>query len=1022
MELSFNLKKCFCAVLLIVMTATSAMAQGGIKGKILDADGLPLIGAAVMIKGTTTGTVADIDGNYTVNAKPGQTIEISCIGFKTQSILVGDAAVYDVQMEPDAAFLEEVVVVGYDTQKKVNLTGSVASVSTADFDTKPVIQVSTALQGMAAGVTVTTPGGEPGADGGNIRIRGIGSFGGSDCSPLVLIDGVEGNMDQLDATQIEQISVLKDAASASIYGNRAANGVILITTKRGSEGKGRVTYRGYVGWQNPVVYPSVATAEEYMKMSRQASDNDGATSIFTDEYQAEYLRNNYLDPDAYPITDWQKRLMTGDGFTHNHDLSLSAGNDKFKVATSLGYVSQNGIIANSNYQRINLRNNMDVKVAKRLTLRLDLSGNYQIKNTNPYQSNIFAFMNSKDPLMLAQWSDGSYAPFTGGTVNPLPMVEQNQGGINRNNILNVKGNIALEYKPWKWLALEVSAAPRWQLNKSHQFRDIVYYHSDPYGTVSPITSREYNYLKESWATTYNGFYQFLARLNFKWKGGHDFKAILGASYEDYDYQNNMAYRQDYDYPEYQVIDAGGDNEFKDNGGTRTQRALGSFFGRVNYNYKERYLIEGNIRVDGSSRFTEKNRWGVFPSVSGAWRITEENWMKPVKNTLTELKIRASYGTLGNQNIGSSNYPTAQNLTLSSISANNIIYPIATLNTLANENITWETTKMADFGVDFALWNKLSFTGDVYYKKTEGILMQLDIPSTIGLGAPYQNAGVVTNLGWELAANYRDQFGDFTLGVSANVSDVYNKIVDMQGKYATSGAIRNQEGSSINSLYLVKCLGIIQSQEQADWINANQPQYGQISQPGDLWYEDYNKDGKVDENDKQIVGCLIPRYSYGINLDFGWKGLVLTAQFQGVGKADGYMSGAYIQPCVSGGTFRSEHMDNWTPENTGARFPRLSYASDLNKKASTFWMADASYFRLKFLQLSYSLPKKWMDAIKIGGIKFFANATNLFTLTNYYQGYDPENMYQGGEDGATTGSIGSNYPLVSTYTFGLEINF
>lgn len=396
-------------------------------------------------------------------------------------------------------------------------------------------------------------------------------------------------------------------------------------------------------------------------------------------------------------------------------------------------------------------------------------------------------------------------------------------------------------------------------------------------------------------------------------------------------------------------------------------------------------------------------------------------MDATREVITEAKIRASYGTLGNQKIGS-DYPTAQMLTISSIAAAGKIYPIVAQQSLANPDITWETTHMADIGIDATLWGKFTITADYYYKKTNGILMQLDIPSTIGLNAPYQNAGVVVNNGWEVALGYEDRWGDWSFGVQANLSDVINEIVDMKGTHASSGVIRNQEGSSINSLYLLKSLGIVQTQEQADWVNEHCPQYNQVTKPGDLVYEDYNKDNVIDDNDKQIVGSLIPRYTYGLTLNVGWKGINLSAQFQGVGKANAYISGNYTQPCVSGGTFQKSHLDNWSPENPNAKYPRLSFINDLNKKVSTFWMADGAYCRLKNVQLSYTFPKKIVKAMKIKGLMVYANATNLFTISNYYDGYDPETAYQSGAQGATTGSIGNNYPLCSTYTFGAEIKF
>lgn len=990
-----------------------------VTGTVIDQNGEPMIGATVRGSGNNA-VMTDIDGKFELKTNPNKELAVSFIGYETARIKPGKDTDLLIRLKDNSEQLDEVVVIGYGTQKKVNLTGSVSAVSTSEFNSRPITQLSTALQGMASGVTVTTAGGAPGADGANIQIRGIGSFGGSDCSPLVLIDGVEGDMNSVDASQIDQISVLKDAASSAIYGSRAANGVILITTKRAQKGSFGLTYRGYVGWQKPVVYPDVVGPEDYMRLARLSAENDGATSIYTDEYIANYRKNNYLDPDAYPIIDWQKRLMNGNGFTQNHVISMNAGSEKIRSMTSFGYLQQNGIIKNSDYQRFNIRNNMDVKINELFNFRLDIAGTYARRNTNPFQGTVFSFMNAKDPIMLAQWSDGSYAPFTGGTTNPLPMIETGVGGnnIRQNGVL--KGAASLEIKPLKWLNVELKVAPQLTGVKTHRFVDLVEYHSDPYGNVSPISNAEYNSLKETVSFAYNGYYHATLQAN-KDFGKHELRLLLGCSYENYDYYSLGAYRNSFAYPDYEVINAGGDNEFKDNEGTRNQMSLMSYFGRVNYNFDNRYLFEANLRYDGSSRFVKKHRWGLFPSFSAAWRLTEEKFMEPVTQVLSEFKLRASHGTLGNQNINSY-YPASQNLTISSISAGGKVHPIVAQNSLANEDITWETTRMTDIGIDATLWNSFTIVADYYFKKTKGILMELDIPSTIGLGAPYQNAGVVTNKGWEIALGYRHNFGDFNFSVNANLSDVINKIVDMKGTYGTSGVIRNQEGSSINSLYLLRCLGMVQTQEQADWMNANCPQFGIETHPGDLVYEDYNKDGKITDADKQILGSLIPRYTYGLTLNLGWKGINLSAQFQGVGKADAYMSGAYTQPSVSGGTFQKCHLDNWTEQNPNAKYPRLSYTSNLNTKVSTFWMADASYFRLKNIQLSYSLPKKILKPTKLKGVMIYGNATNLFTITKFYNGYDPEISYQSGAQGATTGSIGSNYPLVSTYTFGVEVQF
>ena len=1002
-----------------------------VQGRVLDPEGQPLPGASVFVKGTNNGTVTDNNGWFSIDAKEGDILQISFLGFSEQEVTVGKNAQYSITMETDAEFLDDVVVVGYGTQKKVNLTGAVGAVSSELLENKPIVQASTALQGAIPGVTVTTGGGAPGADTGNIRIRGIGTFGESSPAPLVLIDGIEGNMNSVDASQIDKISVLKDAASSAIYGSRAANGVILITTKRADKGRSSVGYRGYVGWQTPTTTPDTVGPVDYMILNREATENDGSVSIYTDEYIANYLKNNYLDPDNYPIVNWREHALNGNGLTHNHTVTLNASSGKVRSLTSFGFLSQNGIIKSSDYHRYNFRNNMNVDINDKLAFRFDLSGSFGRRQYSPYQNSFFGFMNARDPLFLAQWSNGTYAPFTGGTVNLLPMMDEGLGGQVTADTYRLSGAAALTYKPWSWLTLEGTVAPRLTLSYTSNFTDLVTYYSDAYGTVSPIKNREYNSLRESHGNTVYGNYLFTAKVHKKFAGAHDFQLLAGTSYEDMDNRTLEAYRRDFAYPQYHTINAGADNELKENGGARYQWALASFFGRVNYNFKERYLFEANIRFDGSSRFAKGRQWGIFPSASAAWRVTEEPWMKGVKKTLNELKVRASYGQLGNQNIGSDYYPTIQSLTISSISAADIIYPIVGLNSLANEEISWETSEMYDVGIDAALLGKFDITADWYYKNTYGILMQLDIPTTIGLTAPYQNAGTVRNIGWELGIGYHDSKGDWRWGIDANLSDVHNQITDMKGT-ADGSLLRNEEGYAVRSIYALKCIGMARSQEEADEVNAKCPQYGVETKPGDLIYEDIAgdvdedgnpvPDGKIDDKDRQIIGSTIPRWTYGAVLSLGWKGFNLSAQIQGVGKVDAYLSGYYTQPCVQGGTFRQEHLDRWTPDNPDARFPRLSYASELNKKTSSFWMADASYCRLKNLQLSYTFPKKLMKAAKIGSLTLFANATNLLTLTNYWQGYDPENMFTTSSQGVEAGAEGAKYPLVSTYTFGVDIKF
>lgn len=1031
--------------LLLAGTGMEARMQGNIilivkkdspkpvlrRGTVTDKVG-PLAGAVLMVEGTTTAATTDIDGSFSLSAVKGDVIRVSLLGYKDALFQVGsETEGLLITMADDITLLDEVVVVGYGTQKKVNLTGAVGVLSSDQLDNKPIVQASTALQGSVPGVTVTTSGGAPGDDTGNIRIRGIGTFGGSSSAPLVLIDGIEGSLNSVDAAQIDKISILKDAASSSIYGSRAANGVILVTTKRAEKGVSRVSYRGYVGWQRPTTTPDTVGPVDYMKLNKEATENDGAVSIYTDEYISNYLKNNYLDPDSFPIVNWKEHVLNGSGLTHNHTLSLSASSGKIRSLTSLSFLDQKGIVKSADFRRYSLRNNMNMEINDKVSLRFDLSGSWGRRKNNPYQGSFFNFMNARDPLFLAEYTNGTYAPFTGGSVNILPMTDRDEGGLVQRDVIRLSGALALTWKPWEWLSLEATAAPRITLNYTHSFKDLITYYSDPYGTPSIVSNEEHSSLSESHSRDFYGNYLFTARAHKLFSQAHDLTLLLGASYETLDEYSLSAKRFDYAYPEYTTINAGADNELKENGGARYQWALASFFGRFNYNYKERYLLEANVRLDGSSRFAKGHRWGVFPSFSGAWRLTEEPWMQNAKQVLNEFKLRGSYGFLGNQNIGSDYYPTVQTLTISSISAAGLIYPIVGLNNLANENITWESSEMADVGMDATIWDRFSLTADVYYKMTHGILMQLDIPASIGLSAPYQNAGAVRNIGWELGIGYHDHRGNFNWGVDANLSDVHNRIMDMKGT-ASGSLLRNEEGHEINSIYGLRCIGMARTPEEADEVNASCPQYGVETLPGDLIYEDVAgdfdengnpvPDGKIDDQDRQFIGSTIPRYTYGFNLSAGWKGLTISAQFQGVGKVNAYLNGYYTQPCVQGGTFRTEHLDRWTPDTPEGRFPRLSYASELSKKNSSFWMADASYLRLKNVQLSYSFPKQLLEKVRISGLTVFANATNLLTFTKYWQGYDPENMFTTSGDGVQAGATATNYPLVSTYTFGVDIRF
>ena len=1005
---------CVCGLLVSLNVVAASLKP--VKGKVVDRFNNPLPGATIQVTHSPEKTITDVDGNFNFETIEDAELIVSYIGFRTLKLKTAGENFIHVVLDEDSQLLNDVVVVGYSTNKKVNLSGSVSSLNSEKLASRRVSNVSSALQGMAAGVTVTTQSGEPGGNGGHIRIRGIGTFGGDSAAPLVLVDGVEGTIDEVDPNIIESVSVLKDAASASIYGSRAANGVILVTTKRGgSQDKFSISYKGYFGFQGATMLPQKVDALEYMQLENVAAGNDGSDLPYSDEYIREYVAGMATDPDIYPNTDWQDLILTENGFNHGHTLTLTSSSERIKTLTSIGYLDQTGIVVNSSYRKISVRNNMDIKLSDRLDMKFDIQVSNANKNSSPYEGHAFNYMNTRTPNIVNQFTTGLYNG-ANGLMGNNPVLLLREGGIVKNNVIRATMAMALTYKILDGWNVSVQATPRYITKNNHNYKNSVTTYGDPEGTTSFKSGETYNSLTES---AYRYFYwNTQALTNYeKQLDDHYFKVMAGMECQTYTEKTLSAYRQVFNFPQYDQIDAG-NIENMNNGGGEYQWAINSFFGRLNYNYKERYLVEANIRTDGSSRFAEGNRYGVFPSFSAAWRISEEPFMESIRDRVDNLKLRASWGKLGNQNIGSSYYPTTQQLSTGSISMGGNLYTTSAVTSLSNRDLTWETSTMTDLGIDLSLFGCINITADWYRKITDGILMKLDIPNHIGMGAPFQNAGKVRNQGWELSVGYSKKLTrDFSLDAALTLSDVKNTITDMRGTSSTSGDIRNQEGSSINSIYGLICDGFINSQEEADEINANCPQFGTTVYPGDLKYRNVSGDNKITTDDKTIIGSTVPRYSYSFNLGVGYKGIRLSAFLQGVGKADGYLNSYYVMPCYQGGTYRKEHLDYWTEQNHDASTPRLSYKSSNNTYTSSFWMKSAAYLRLKNLQLGYDLPSKWFRNKVNMSVSFVGR--NLFMFYNKAP-FDPE----------VTASTSTYYqgvdffmqPSVRTLGFSVKLQF
>lgn len=992
----------------IIITKNSPEKQKKrkITGVITDNAGEPIIGATIAEKGTSNGTITDMDGKFVLQDVPEKGIlVVTYVGFASKEIVLNEKTKYEVKLSESGLDLDEVVVVGYGTQKKVNLTGAISSLKGEELVKRQVGQASMLLQGIAPGVTVTQSSGQPGADGGTIRIRGVGTIQ-SGADPMVLVDGVEMSMVNVDPNIIENISVLKDAASAAIYGSRAANGVILITTKRAASEKPTFNYNGYVGIQNPTALPKKVNAMDHMLLFDESRKNQELSPTYSEtiEKYKEYASSN---PDLYPDTDWQDAILKT-GLQQNHFLSLSAGNETLKVLASLGYFNQTGIIDNTKFERFSMRVNTDMKITKWLTSKFDVYLRYHTK-TDPSVGveETFFQMNRLPATLLGVLSDGRYGDGATG-FNPIAWTKER--GTTSQTVPNAMVNINLLIKPVSWMTVDLSVAPYFRFYHTKDYTKAVMLYTgdgEEYGP-NPAVGK----LTEKYTRTHNISYKGTTEFQ-KELGQHSFKALLGASREIYSNNWFSAYRENFVLPQYDVLNAGGETN-KNNGGSGTEWALQSFFGRVNYDFEGKYLFEMNMRADGSSRFAKGNKYSYFPSVSAGWRISEEDFMLSLKEQfLDNLKVRLSWGKLGNQEIGDTDYPFVSTISLDNpYSFGGNLASGALMTDMANELLQWETTEMYNIGLDAGLFNGLSITADYYYKKSYNILMKIDIPGILGLEKPYQNLGEVSNKGWEIGVSYQNKSGDFTYRLGANLSDVINKVEDIKGVEMSKNNLQQiREGYSINSLYGFVAEGLYTTPEDV----ASRPQYGnETLAPGDIKYRNLNDDDVIDNSDRAIIGETIPRYTYGFNLDLGYKGFDLSMFLQGVGKRDGYLYGSAVFPFYSGATAYEHQKDRWTTENqnVNATFPRLTIGLNNNVQNSSFWVKDASYLRLKNIQLGYTFPKKWISPLSVDHLRVYLTAENLLTIDDFWDGFDVE---------APVGN-GNYYPHIKSWSIGLNVRF
>lgn len=998
-----------------------------IKGIVIDEKGEPIIGASIKEKGTTNGTVTDADGSFTltlVQERP--TLQISYLGFIAQEVVVGSSSEIRIVMKENQTDLDEVVVVGYGTMKKVNLTGSISTLKyNKELENRPITDASQALSGKVSGVWVSQNSGQPGSDGATIRIRGYGTL--NSASPLVLIDGVEGRLAELNPGDIASITVLKDAASAAIYGSRAANGVVLVETKKGEGGKVTVNYNGYVGMQQlGRRYDLISNSAEFMDLWNTANINSGKAALFPEE-TVEAFRNG-TDPYKYPNTDWFDEVYRT-AFTTQHNLSVSVGNEKSSTFVSLAYLQNNGIVRNTNSERYSLTLNNETKVKDWLTI----GGRVRLmrKTTNtPYDGigRVVTMMANGYPFATPYLQDGktyggTQALYLSGNKAGEPIVDTRNpfpdlyNGLNQATNSFMKGNVFMTINFMKGLSLTAQYNGQYNNNLVDRYNQLAYSYTDLDGSNKTKPLDYPTTLSISRSTSDEYISTFFTNLNFNRTFGiHELSGVLGYQQESTVIKTSSAQKSDPPKDNLHQVDAGTSNTIAT--GNKSELRMMSYFGRINYSLMGKYLVEANFRADASSRFAKGNRWGYFPSFSAGWRLGEEDFIKDL-GVFDNLKIRASWGKLGNQNIGSY-FPYLSVITQSdanSYNFNNTLAPGAAITGLVDHDITWETTTSTDFGLDLSfLSNRLNIETDYFVKNTTDILVQLPIPSVLGgLTAPYENVGKMKNKGFELNVGWQDRIQSIGLSyrVSANLTYVDNKVTKFRGGDSPDQLNLIREGYSYKTLYGYISEGVYQTNEEAREHMKNN---GYTPTAGDLKYKDVNGDGKLDYRDKQEIGNTIPKYTYGIGGEIGWKNFDLNFQFSGIAGVHGYTQNQWTEPLsVSGGSITKRWKDAWTKENPSSTLPHIKVNDSWNRQQSSFWSCNMSWFKLKNIQLGYTVPKSLVDKMTIQRLYVYVNATDLFTLvSSKYEGFDPE------RDTFTSGY--SHYPIPRVFTLGVNVTF
>ena len=1060
----------FCCMLLTSL-GTFAQSSITIKGQVVDeTTSEPLIGVSILEKGTNNGIITDIDGNFSLQASLNSTIAISYIGYVTQEIPVNHVK-GTIKLKEDTQTLDEVVVVGFGTQKKVNLTGSVATASAKDFEARPVSSAVQALQGVIPGLNISNSGhgGELNASK-SINIRGNGTVGKdannndyASGSPLILIDGMEGDLNTINPQDIESISVLKDAAASSIYGSRAPFGVVLVTTKSGKSGRPVINYNNSFRFNTPIKMPKMMNAWEYVNYYDEAMFNKNSTHYYTEEYKQkvkDYVDGKLAPNDVaeaqgngkwnYDYTwgnvDWLQEYYRNWSTAQEHNASISGGTEKFTYYMSANYLGQSGFMRYGTDH--NKRYNLTGKISAQITdyVKVDYSTRYSRTDYdrpsilwNDFYNNVLRRCRPVRPL---KDPNGYY-------MSDINYIEALQNGGRQNEIndgLSQQVRITITpLKNWNIIGeLNIKTDNNW----THYEHKRVYSHmaNDPEKTyvatmTGPSEDKVYEYAYKSLFLNPNVYTNYDITL-----GQHTIAATAGMQIERQKYRDVSAQRADMISTDLPVLNLTTSSQSYGISGVVQEWASAGFFGRINYDYAGRYLVEGNLRYDGSSRFRRGNRWILTPSFSLGWNIAREAFFESLAEKISTLKLRVSYGTLANANIYNW-YPTYQTMDVKASNGNWLINN-AKPNTaeapkLVSSSLTWEKIKTTNIGLDVAaLNNRLTGSFDYFIRKTEDMMGPgIELPAALGTNVPPTNNTDMKTYGWELQIGWRDQIGDFKYGAKLSLSDSQSKILRYGNP--TGSLSKYVEGELIGNIYGYTTIGIAKTDEEMQQHLASLPNGGQSAlgsqwAAGDIMYADLNGDGKInngsytinDMGDMKKIGNSTPRFMTGINLDAAYKGWDLQMFWQGVLKRDWWPGDKNMTFWgVTDGEWWStsfkEHLDyfrtseNPLGENLNSYYPRPIFNTK-NNKSQTRYLQNAAYMRLKNIQVGYTFPKVWINKLMLQNLRIFVSGENLLTITSLSDTMDPETCGAGYQ--STEQANGTVYPLAKTISFGLSVNF